>query len=120
VPCEKGRLGSIRLDNSKSKETNLWKWRDELAANRWQRITPAFLIGVGLGAALGVLFAPRSGEETRDQISASIKDGVDSFAAQGNELSRRAKKTIENAKEHVRDVAEAGEHSFRKAKAAVS
>jgi gas vesicle protein len=108
------------LDSSKSKETNLWKWRDELAANKWQRITPAFLIGVGLGAALGVLFAPRSGEETRDQISGSIKDGVDSIAAQGNKLSRRAQKTIENAKEHVRDVAEAGEHSFREAKAAVS
>jgi gas vesicle protein len=91
-----------------------------MAANKWQGVTSGFLIGVGVGAALGVLFAPKSGEETRDQITGSIKDGVDSIAAEGNKLSRRAQKTIENAKEHVKDVAEAGEHSFREAKAAVS
>ena len=28
-----------------------------------------FLVGLGIGAAVGVLFAPRSGEETRDLIT---------------------------------------------------
>ena len=32
-----------------------------------------FLAGVGLGALVGVLYAPRSGSETRDQIRARAK-----------------------------------------------
>ncbi len=80
-----------------------------MAGNNWQRITSIFLIGVGVGATVGVLFAPKSGGETRDQISGAVNDGVDEIVAQGNKLGRRAQKTVENAKGHLRDAAEAGE-----------
>jgi gas vesicle protein len=87
-----------------------------MAGNGWQRTTSAFLIGLGVGASLGVLFAPKSGEETRDEIVGAVKEGVDGVIAQGNKLGRRAQKTLEDAKEHVKEAAEAGGHAYREAK----
>src|SRR5215469_10466652 len=34
-----------------------------------------FLVGLGVGALMGVLFAPKSGEETRDYLAKRADDG---------------------------------------------
>jgi len=91
-----------------------------MSANNWQRITSIFLVGVGVGATVGLLLAPTSGEETRDQISGAVNDGVHEIVAQGNKLGRRAQKSVENARAHIREAAEAGEQAFREAKTAGS
>jgi gas vesicle protein len=91
-----------------------------MAGNGWQKYTSAFLIGLGVGAGLGVLLAPKSGKDTRDAIAGAVKDGVDGVVAQGNKLGRRAQETLEDAKEHVRDAAEAGGKAYREAKTASS
>ena len=36
-----------------------------------------FLVGVGIGALLGVLFAPKSGDETRDYLAKRADEGRD-------------------------------------------
>lgn len=46
----------------------------------------AFVLGVAVGAGLGVLFAPRSGRETRRGIKAAIRARIDALRAR-----RRAK-----------------------------
>jgi gas vesicle protein len=76
----------------------------------------AFVVGLGAGAALGVLFAPRSGDDTREYILESAKDGVDGAVAAGQELARRAQQGIEEAKGRVRQAKEVGEQAFREAK----
>jgi gas vesicle protein len=75
-----------------------------------------FLMGFGVGAALGVLFAPRSGEDMRDYISASAKDGLDGAVAAAQKLTRDAKQSINQAKDRVRHAKEVGEGAFREAK----
>lgn len=39
----------------------------------------AFALGVAVGAGLGVLFAPRSGSETRSAIRAAVRGRIDAF-----------------------------------------
>jgi gas vesicle protein len=61
-----------------------------------------------VGAAIGVLFAPRSGDGTREYILASAKDGVDGAVATVEKLTQRAQQGIDEAKGRVRQAKEVG------------
>ena len=43
------------------------------------KVVIALLAGLAAGAALGLLFAPEKGSETRDKLSQSLKDLGDTF-----------------------------------------
>lgn len=60
-----------------------------------------FLMGLGIGALVGVLFAPGSGEETRDYISARADEGRDYAQQKARELRERAEDLLERSKEVV-------------------
>jgi gas vesicle protein len=51
----------------------------------------AFLFGLGMGIGLGILFAPLSGQETRDNI-----------AERAGDLANSARETFEQGRERVR------------------
>ena len=46
----------------------------------------AFAIGMGIGAAVGILFAPQSGEETRDYLVKGARDRFDDAAEHGTPI----------------------------------
>ena len=75
----------------------------------------AFVMGFGVGAALAVLFAPQSGEDTRDYISASAKDVADGAIATAQKLTRRAKQSVNRAKDRVSHAKEVGEQAYQEA-----
>ncbi len=58
-----------------------------------------FLVGVGIGALLGVLFAPKSGEETRELLSKRADDGREFAQKKARELRDRADELIERGKD---------------------
>lgn len=58
-----------------------------------------FLVGVGIGALLGVLFAPKSGEETREYLSKRADEGRDFAQKKARELRDRADDLIERGKD---------------------
>jgi gas vesicle protein len=51
----------------------------------------AFLFGLGLGIGLGVLFAPMSGQEARENIT-----------ERANDLANSAKETLDQGRERFR------------------
>ena len=75
-----------------------------LVRNRtqWPRIASAFAIGLGAGAALGLLFAPQSGEDTRGYLRDAAQDGMKDSVALGKSVAQRARKSVEDAKEFAR------------------
>jgi gas vesicle protein len=58
-----------------------------------------FLVGVGIGALLGVLFAPKSGEETREYLTKRADDGREFAQRKARELRDRADELIERGKD---------------------
>ena len=60
--------------------------------------------GIGLGAGMALLFAPKSGRETRRDIARMARDSRDRVLETGEEVMDRGRKVYEQGK-HVVDEA---------------
>jgi gas vesicle protein len=83
-----------------------------------------FAFGLGLGLAIGVLFAPKSGEETREFIRAKTGEGKEYLKRRSDELREQASDLVDRGKTEVgrqRDnlaaAVEAGKQAYREAEA---
>lgn len=59
---------------------------------------PYFLVGMGLGAIAGLLFAPRSGEDTRKYLRERSNKGLDTLNQQAGKLRESAEGMVEKGK----------------------
>ncbi len=80
-----------------------------------------FLVGLGIGAAIGILFAPSSGEETREFLSNKADEGREYAQKKARELRERAEDLIERSKEiisrqsdAVSSAVDAGKEAYRR------
>jgi gas vesicle protein len=62
---------------------------------------PYLLIGIGIGMAAGLLLAPRSGEEIREDIRRRTNEGVDYLNQQAEKLRDGAEKVVSKGKEWI-------------------
>lgn len=83
-----------------------------------------FLAGMGIGAILALLFAPKSGEETRDLIVKRAGEGRDYVRTKTDEFRRQAEEAVEKGKDVVtkqKDLisaaVEAGKQAYQEEKA---
>jgi gas vesicle protein len=60
-----------------------------------------FLAGVGVGAVVALLLAPKSGQQTRKLIAKKAEEGRDYVASKGRELRGQAEELVERGKELV-------------------
>jgi gas vesicle protein len=76
-----------------------------------------FAIGLGVGATLAILFAPKSGEETRHDLLDAATDTIDDAVATGRHLKRRTRRVVDDVTERMMDAAEVGQQAYREADA---
>ncbi len=69
-----------------------------MAENTGSKIS-YFLVGIGIGALIGILFAPRSGEETREYLTKRAEEGREYAQKKARELRERADDLIERGKD---------------------
>ena len=83
-----------------------------------------FLIGGLIGAALGILYAPKSGKETREEICRTTQDLLDKAKAQYEdkrrkieELANREKELLAESKRRLKKAVDAGVEAYKEEKA---
>ena|SRR6266853_6889247 len=62
-----------------------------------------FLVGLGIGSAAAILFAPRSGEETRRIIARKSKEGNRYVQKKAREIQHRAEDVVDQGREMIMD-----------------
>ena len=81
-----------------------------------------FLAGLGLGALVGVLYAPRSGSETREALLARAEEGREYVRGRAREARDQASQWVDRGrevvgqqKEQFRAAYEAGRQAYHEA-----
>jgi len=84
-----------------------------------------FLAGLGLGAVVGVLYAPQSGEETRETIRHRAEEGREFVVTrakqakeQANEWADKGRDLYQQQKDQFRSAFEAGKQAYDEATSA--
>ena len=83
-----------------------------------------FIVGLGVGALLGILFAPKSGEETREYLLERADESREYAQKKARELRERAEDLLERSKEimsrqkeSLSAAVEAGKDAYQREKA---
>lgn|SRR5487761_1065754 len=93
--------------------------REEKKQPNHQRSRLTYLVvGLGIGALVGVLLAPQSGDDTREWFATKYKDGVDSVNAKVRQTRQQVGELIDRGQQQVGEAVEKGREAFSKAKAA--
>lgn len=84
-----------------------------MAGKNWTAVA-AFFCGATLGVLAGMLFAPKSGEEIREDLAERLSDGADRVRDASRSVARRARQVAEDAQKSASDMADAGLRAARK------
>ena len=81
-----------------------------------------FLAGLGVGVAVGMLYAPRPGEQTREQWFQKAEEGREVFINRAKQAAEQAQQWVEKGREafeaqreQVRSAFDAGKEAYREA-----
>lgn len=85
-------------------------------ANNTGKVIGAIFLGAAIGGAIGILFAPDKGSETRRKISKKGNDLTDAVKEKFDAIVDKFKKEVEDVKGQAADFAENGKSTIERLK----
>ena len=83
-----------------------------------------FLAGLGIGAAVGILYAPNPGEQTRQKIRDAAEQGRDAVTDRARQAREQAGTWVDRGRDYIaqqkdqfRAAVDAGKQAYREATA---
>ena len=73
-----------------------------------------FLLGLGIGVAAGILWAPRSGEETRALLADKAGDGADYLRSRAQDGTEYVRQRTDDVKQSAAEMLEKGKHQVNR------
>ena len=65
-----------------------------------------FVAGLGVGALVGILYAPKSGRETREDLIAGAREGTEYLRARTRQAAEQVGGLVDKSKEQVGEYVE--------------
>ena len=75
-----------------------------------------FLLGLGIGVAAGMLWAPRAGDETRQLIADKAGEGADYLKSRAGDSSEYVRQRADDIKQSASDLYEKGRSTVSRQK----
>lgn len=85
---------------------------DNEQGHMWAAAAAGIVIGVAVGGLLGLLFAPRPGRETREEIKDRAEQTLDELRDAAGELAERTRELADRTRENVAHSIEAGRDAY--------
>ena len=79
-----------------------------------------FLVGLGLGAAIGVLYAPQAGSDTRDNLAEGARERAELLKQKSRQAANQVNNYVDVAKDQVSDYVEQGKQAVDRGRAQVN
>lgn len=76
-----------------------------------------FLAGLGLGALVGVLYAPKAGRETREELISSAREGTEYLRQKGRDAVDQVGDLVDRSKTQVTDYVDRGKEYVERGRA---
>jgi gas vesicle protein len=73
-----------------------------------------FIAGLGLGALLGVLFAPKAGRELRDGLMSGARDSKEYVTSRGKQARDQVNSLVDRGRDQIYEYAERGKEVAEK------
>ncbi|HTX77329.1 MAG TPA: YtxH domain-containing protein [Terracidiphilus sp.] len=67
-----------------------------------------FLAGLGIGALAGILYAPKSGRETREDLANSARGGTEYLRARGKQVADQVGTIVDKGREQMSEYMDRG------------
>lgn len=76
-----------------------------------------FLAGIGIGALVGILYAPKSGRETREDLAHGARGGKEYLRNKSKDAADKVGTLVDKGKDHVSDYMDRGRDAMDKGRA---
>ena len=76
-----------------------------------------FLAGLGIGALIGVLYAPKAGKETREDLAASAREGTEYLRQRSKEATEQINQIVDRGKAQVSEYVDRGKEYIDRGRA---
>jgi gas vesicle protein len=76
-----------------------------------------FLAGLGVGALVGILYAPKSGRETRDDLGNRAREGTEYLRNRGKQVADQVGTLVDKGKEQVGEYVDRGREAVDRGRA---
>jgi gas vesicle protein len=76
-----------------------------------------FLAGLGVGALVGILYAPKSGKETRDDLITGARDGTEYLKVRTRQAAEEVSAFVDKSKEQMTEYVDKGREAIDRGRA---